>query len=79
MLRRKMMVMAMAAAMIGTMTGSVSVYGQRQETAQPEKQNWQMQILTQAISRKRTVIKFTVHIKISTAGMTQLNAALMRQ
>lgn len=26
MLRRKMMVMAMAAAMIGTMTGSVNVY-----------------------------------------------------
>ena len=52
---------------------------QRPETAQPEKQNWQMQILTQAISRKRTATKFTVHTKISTAGMTQLNAALMRQ
>lgn len=36
---------------------------QRPETAQPEKQNWQMQILTQAISRKRTATKFTVHTK----------------
>lgn len=46
------MVMAMAAAMIGTMTGSVNVYAAKAGDSATGKQNWQMQILTQAISRK---------------------------
>ena len=64
MLRRKMMVMAMAAAMIGTMTGSVNVYAAKAgDSATGKTELADADFDTSYQPKKDSYKNFTVHIK----------------